>query len=126
MYAVELEVFEEFVTEAIENLPEPYHSKIDNVAFFIEEEPSIEQRQRLGLRPCQSLFGLYEGVSLPRRNGQTGNMLPDSIIIFRTAHIQFTNDENEMKLQVSNTVWHEVAHYFGLGHDRIHELERKS
>jgi predicted Zn-dependent protease with MMP-like domain len=118
--------FELLVTQSIERLPEPYKSKINNVAFFVEPEPSLEQRQKLGLRPCQSLFGLYEGVPLTHRMGQTGNLLPDKITIFKIPHLQHANNYKELKLQVANTVWHEVAHYFGLDHRRIHQLENKS
>ena len=125
MYSVEQEVFEKYVTDSIGRLPEPYNSKIQNLAFFVEPEPSIEQRQKLGLRPCQSLFGLYEGVPLPARMGQTGNILPDKITVFKNTHEQFAQDEASLKHQVANTVWHEVAHYFGLSHKRIHELENK-
>jgi predicted Zn-dependent protease with MMP-like domain len=125
MYHISQEQFETYVTESIDRLPEPYKSRIENIAFFVEEEPYIEQRQRLGLRPCQSLFGLYEGVPLPQRNGYTGNMLPDRITIFKNTHEYFANNESELQQQVINTVWHEVAHYFGLDHKRIHELENK-
>lgn len=125
MYKIENEVFEQFVTDSIDILPEPYKSKLQNMAFFVEPEPSIEQRQCLGLRPCQSLFGLYEGVPLPARNGYEGNMLPDRITIFKNTHEQFAHDEASLRKQITNTVWHEVAHYFGLGHKRIHELENK-
>jgi predicted Zn-dependent protease with MMP-like domain len=125
MFTIEQEQFESFVTQAIERLPEPYKSSIQNVAFFVEEEPDAEQRERLGLRPCQSLFGLYEGIPLPKRNGYTGNMLPDRITIFKKTHEQFANTEEDVLKQVTNTVWHEVAHYFGLDHKRIHELQNK-
>lgn len=125
MYSINNEQFEKIVTDSIERLPEPYNSKINNVAFFVEPEPSLEQRQKLGLRPCQSLFGLYEGIPLTQRMGQTGNLLPDKITIFKIPHEQFATNLDELKIQVANTVWHEVAHYFGLDHKRIHELENK-
>lgn len=116
--------FEHYVTEAIDTVPEPYKSQMQNIAFFVEDEPSIEQRQKLGLRPCQSLFGLYEGVPLPARNGSNTNLLPDRITVFRLTHEQFANTQFELQKQVHNTVWHEVAHYFGLDHKHIHELEQ--
>lgn len=118
------EQFEKYVTDAIATVPEPYKSQMQNIAFFVEDEPSQEQRQKLGLRPCQSLFGLYEGVPLPARNGSNANMLPDRITVFRLTHEQFANSVEELQKQVHNTVWHEVAHYFGLDHKRIHELEQ--
>jgi predicted Zn-dependent protease with MMP-like domain len=125
MYSVEQSQFEQYVTESIDRLPEPYKSNITNIAFFVESEPNDEQRARLGLRPCQSLFGLYEGVPLPARHGNNGNLLPDRITIFKNTHELYAQDEASLKKQIANTVWHEVAHYFGLDHKRIHELENK-
>lgn len=118
--------FEDIVTNAISKVPKPYSDKIDNIAFFVEYEPSAEQRLALGLRPCQSLFGLYEGVPLTERRGGYALTLPDKITIFKKTHEQYASNLDELKNQVVNTVWHEVAHYFGLNHDKIYALERDS
>jgi predicted Zn-dependent protease with MMP-like domain len=125
MYIIEQQEFEDLVTESIGKIPDPYRGNISNLAFFVEAEPSPEQRSRLGLRPCQSLFGLYEGVPLPARGGNNTNLLPDKITVFKNTHEQHANSLDELKHQITNTVWHEVAHYFGLNHNRIHELENK-
>jgi predicted Zn-dependent protease with MMP-like domain len=125
MYTVDTKEFELIVTESIDRLPEPYKSNIYNIAFFVDDEPSPEQLERLGIRPCHSLFGLYEGVPLPMRGGNNSNLLPDRITIFKNTHQQHVNNIKELKLQVANTVWHEVAHYFGLDHKKIRELENK-
>ena len=117
--------FEDIVTKAISKVPEPYASKIDNIAFFVEDQPSDQQRQALGLRPCQSLFGLYEGVPLTERRGGYALTLPDRITIFKLTHEQYASNLEELNRQVINTVWHEVAHYFGLNHDKIYALESK-
>ena len=94
------------------------------IAFLVEDEPSPQQRKQLGLRCNQTLFGLYEGVPLPKRMG-TVKITPDIITIFKKPIEQYSNSLEDVKKQVIHTVWHEVAHYFGLDHDRIHELERK-
>jgi len=118
--------FEDIVTNAISKVPKPYADRIDNIAFFVEDEPSLEQRQALGLRPCQSLFGLYEGVPLTERRGGYALTLPDKITIFKNTHDQYASNIDELNRQVINTVWHEVAHYFGLNHDKIYALENKN
>jgi predicted Zn-dependent protease with MMP-like domain len=123
MYTIEKTVFEGLVTNTIESLPKERLDAIKNVVFLVEDEPSEEQRQTLGLRPCQSLFGLYQGVPLTERRGGYALTLPDRITIFQTPHMLFANTFEELTAQVKNTVWHEVAHYFGLNHDRIEELE---
>ena len=58
MYSIEKPVFEELVTQAIKGLPKERIDAIKNIVFLVDDEPSEEQRKSLGLRPCQSLFGL--------------------------------------------------------------------
>lgn len=116
--------FEDLVEQAIARIKEPYKSGLKNIAFLVEDEPSEAQRKQLGLHCNQTLFGLYEGVPLPQRGGST-KLLPDLISIFKGPLERASTSSHELADQVGRTVWHEVAHYYGLNHDRIHALERK-
>ena len=125
MFRVTNNLFEELVEDGINAIPPPFNGKIENIAFIVEDEPSPEQRRQLGLRCDQTLFGLYEGVPLPLRMGAT-KLMPDKITIFKNPIEHYAKTLKDVKDQVKHTVWHEVAHYFGLDHDRIHELENKN
>jgi len=116
--------FEAIVNEGIERVPSIYRDKLDNVAFIIEDEPSAGQRQKMSLRPGETLFGLYEGVPLPRRGGVT-KILPDKITIFKLPLMAASTSLAELRRNVGHTIWHEVAHYFGLDHARIDQLDSK-
>jgi predicted Zn-dependent protease with MMP-like domain len=72
--------FESIVNHAVEQTPEPYKSRLENIAFLIEDEPTPYQRQQMSLRPGETLFGLYEGLPLPRRGGSM-KLLPDKITV---------------------------------------------
>jgi len=117
--------FEKIVGEAIDAIPTPYIDRLENVAFIIEDEPTPEQVQKLGLRCNDLLFGLYEGVPLPQRNGGT-KLLPDKITLFMKPLQSVSHNIDELTKHVKKTIWHEVAHYYGLGHKRIHFLEESS
>jgi predicted Zn-dependent protease with MMP-like domain len=80
---------------------------------------------QLKLYPNETLFGLYEGVPLPARGGMT-KLLPDKITIFKNPALIYSRNAEELKEHIRHTIWHEVAHYYGLDHKRIHELERKN
>ncbi|MFT4532232.1 MAG: putative Zn-dependent protease with MMP-like domain [Candidatus Saccharimonadales bacterium] len=121
---MKMEEFEQLVSAAIDNIPELYQEKLGNVNFRTEDEPSEDQRQKLGLRRCDALFGLYEGVPLTGRGGATHSIVPDVITIFRTPMVDIFNSPESLKKQVYETVWHEVAHYYGLNHERIHKAKR--
>lgn len=118
------EQFEELLKEAIDRIPPPYDSKLENVAFILEDDPTPDQRRRLNLYPNETLFGLYEGVPLPQRNG-TLKLLPDKITIFRNPLLAASLNPRQLRHNIGHTVWHEVAHYYGLNHQRIHELDQK-
>lgn len=124
MIKISFEEFEEIVSNAIDNIPPLYKEHLKNMAFLIENTPTPEQRKQLDLRCSDLLFGLYEGVPLPRRGGTT-KLLPDKITIFKKPIETISNDLSDVIKNVQHTVWHEVAHYYGLDHKRIHELEQK-
>lgn len=116
------EQFADFIDEAIESLPKVHRNSIDNVAIVYADEPTPEQREAQGLNEYQTLFGLYEGVPLAQRNGST-SFGPDKITIFKLPMEAQSETLADLKEHVRHTVWHEVAHYFGLDHDQIHALE---
>lgn len=116
--------FEQIVSKAIDGIPKRYLDRLENVAFIVEDEVNKEKRAQLGLGPHDMLFGLYEGAPLPMRQGQT-KLLPDKITLYKKPLLAVSRNSTELKQQIKKTIWHEVAHYFGLGHGRINELEQK-
>jgi predicted Zn-dependent protease with MMP-like domain len=118
------EQFEDFLDEAIKAVPQPYNKRLENVAFLIEDYPSAEQRQKLNLYPNETLFGLYEGVPLTKRGGAL-KLLPDKITVFKQPLLAVSRTPAQLRRNIGHTIWHEVAHYFGLDHDRIHQLDAK-
>lgn len=122
MFQVSDAEFEESIADAIDAIPEKYYERIKNVVFTAEDNPSPEQRQKLHLRGDQTLFGLYEGIPLGKRGGNYSLVLPDKITIFKHP-IEYTSHNHiDLKRQVHKTVWHEVAHYFGLSHEEMDKL----
>lgn len=116
--------FDKYLSEAIDSIPSPYDKHLQNVAFLVEDFPTEEQRRKLNLYPNETLFGLYEGVPLPQRGGSL-KLLPDKITIFKMPLLATSHSPQELRQNIGHTVWHEVAHYYGLDHQRIHELDSK-
>jgi predicted Zn-dependent protease with MMP-like domain len=114
--------FGKYVEAGMAAIPPLYQKYLQNVAFIVEDYPTEAQRVKLNLYANETLFGLYEGVPLPQRNG-TLKLLPDKITIFKKPMEAFANSPKQIEEQVRHTIWHEVAHYYGLDHQRIHELD---
>lgn len=119
------EAFEAIIADAMDTLPERFLKHVNNVAIVWENDPTPMQREKLKLRGDQSLYGLYEGIPLTQRNNNYSLVLPDKITIFKNPTLFHAHTIEDVKKQVKNTLWHEIAHHYGLGHDRIHELEDK-
>ena len=116
------ESFETIVAEALETLPAEFARHLDNVEVQIELRPTREHRRAVGLKPWQSLYGLYQGVPLTQRAGG-GPLLPDLITIFQEPLERDFPGREALRAQVRRTLLHEIAHFFGISDDRLHELD---
>ena len=114
--------FQDLINQALEELPGEHVKNIDNVAILYEDMPTEQQIADAGLHQNQTLLGLYEGVPLTKRQGMT-RTLPDKITLFKQPLQWHANTLEELKEEIKHTVWHEVAHYYGLDHDKIRDLE---
>lgn len=122
MIEVSDDEFQQLIDQALSELPGQHAQGIQNIAILYEDEPTPEQRVELELRHDQTLLGLYQGVPLPQRQGMQPT-LPDRITLFRKPLQWQATTKDELKAAIRHTLWHEIAHYYGLDHDRINELE---
>ena len=106
------EQFHSWVKEGVETLPSWVQGKLTNVALLVALRPSRRQRTENHIGAHETLFGLYEGVPLVER-GNESPLLPDTITIFIEPIREAYEREEDMRTCVHNTIWHEVAHYFG-------------
>jgi len=120
--------FEKMVNAGIAAIPKRFLQKLDNVSIVIEDDPTPAQKEKLHLRQGWTLFGLYEGVPQTKRGAYYGAVLPDKITIFKNPIIQTARDAEHVKEIVKNTVWHEIAHHFGMNEAEVRqsELRRKA
>lgn len=117
-------VFEQLIEKAMGELPQEYIKNLDNVAITFADEPTPEQLQKQGVREGSLLLGLYEGIPLTRRlSSSYSGVLPDKITLFKLPIQIVARDEAQLYEQIKRTLWHEIAHHYGLDHDRIHSLE---
>jgi len=125
MHDVSDEQFDKLISQAMDELPQEYIERLSNVLITYEDKPSKEQREKLKLRCNETLFGLYEGIPLTARGNNYTMVLPDRITLFKHPILESSHDAYSLRDQVKRTLWHEIAHYYGLDHDRIHKLENK-
>jgi len=123
MHEVELEEFERLVAEAVHGLPPEFARRIANVEFSVEEWARPDDYARTGAPPRSTLLGVYRGIPLTRRTAGYNMVVPDRIVIFRQPLQHLAADEADLEQRVARVVRHEIAHYFGISDDRLHELD---
>jgi predicted Zn-dependent protease with MMP-like domain len=110
---------EGLVIDALEALPAPFRDQLGSVAIVIEEEASPTQLESVGAR---GLYGLYQGVPRTRWAAE-GAPIPSKITIFRGPLVRANRSPERLAAAVADTVYHEIAHHFGISDARLHELQ---
>ena len=113
--------FRRLVERALDEIPEELAARMDNVVVLVRNQPTDEELESLGLGPRETLLGLYVGRPLTSR-GWYGETLPDRIMIYQQPIESICHSEEEVVVQVRETVLHEVAHHFGIDDDRLDEI----
>jgi predicted Zn-dependent protease with MMP-like domain len=105
------EEFERLVVAGLDSLPDAMVEGLDNVVFVVEDHPEGEE-----------ILGLYDGVALPDRGTYGYGELPDRIVVYRLPLLGHCDTREQLVNEIRITLVHEIAHYFGIDDDRLHEL----
>lgn len=116
------EEFEKLVGEGIDSIDPKFLAKLKNVDIVIEDNPTPQQLEKLKIRGGV-LFGLYEGIPLTKRAGY-GNVLPDKITLFKKSFERVYGSPESIRRAVKDTVWHEIAHHFGMDEHQVRQAEK--
>lgn len=116
------DTFAELVLEALDDLPEQFREKLQNVEIAVEDWPDAETMRLARVRNRSSLLGFYHGIPLPERTQGYNMVMPDKISIYRQPILMHARNRREVRERVSRVLRHEVAHYFGIDDERLREI----
>ena len=119
------EEFDRLVEAAWARIPPRFRKRLKNVALMVEPEPTPQQLAGARVPRGGTLLGLYEGRPLTRRSVFEPFAMPDRIIIFQGPHERLATGPAHLAKMVMDTVWHEVAHYFGMNEQQVRAAERR-
>ena len=117
--------FDTLVAAACKRIPARFRKRMQNVAILTAAEPSPDQLARGRVPRGGTLLGLYEGRPLTTRSVFDSFTMPDRITIFQGPHERLARGPAHLERMVEDTVWHEVAHYFGMDEGRVRAAERR-
>jgi predicted Zn-dependent protease with MMP-like domain len=104
--------FEKLVEEALERLPAEFRNRLANVAIIIEDAPPEEAE------PGTLLLGLFHGVPWTGKSVFYATP-PDQILLYQENIEAVSENDDEIRRQVRDTLLHELGHYFGLNEDEL-------
>ena len=107
------DAFEELVVDELDRLPDDMVEGLDNVVFVVEDRPEDGSLD---------LLGLYDGLALTERTQYGMGELPDRIVVYREPHLAACDDEDKLRDEVHTTLVHEIAHFYGIDDEQLHEL----
>ena len=106
--------FAGLVEEALRAVPLRFRRHLRNVAVIVVSDA-----------PEPRLLGLYEGTPLTERSTAAAMTLPDRISIFQRPHEEAAQSFAHLRRMVHQTVWHELAHFFGMDERQVRDWERQ-
>jgi predicted Zn-dependent protease with MMP-like domain len=113
---------ESLVAQALDELPAEFAELLDNVVVTVEEEPTDEDLETVGMDPDDpegdELFGLYHGIPLTERD-TFYDSLPDRVVIYAGPIRRCCETRREAIEEIKKTVVHELGHYFGMDEDQM-------
>ena len=117
--------FDQLISQAMDELPKRDIENLQNVVVTYADEPDVHQKKKMNLRHDSLLLGLYEGIPLTQRWAGYNLVLPDKITLFKLPIVTYCElTHTDLREQVKHTLWHEIAHFYGLNHTEIHKREK--
>ena len=113
MIDVSADEFEQLVIDELDALPDEMIDGLENVVFVTEDRPEDGSLD---------LLGLYDGIALTERGQYGFGELPDRIILYREPLLAIVENLSELKDEIHVTLVHEIAHFYGLDDEQLHEL----
>ena len=114
--------FGELVEQALQELPEPFASFLEEVPVEIRDRPTPKQLKGLGLTDDELLLGLYHGRPRTERSVEDSGRMPDVIYIFQEDIQLVSRNETDLIRQVRTTVLHEIGHHFGMDEEDLDDV----
>jgi predicted Zn-dependent protease with MMP-like domain len=123
--APSLAEMEALASDAFDALPAEVRAACAGLAIRVEDWPSDEMLDDLGIEDAFELTGLYDGISLPEKRHDDVPAGPDMVWLFRRPLLEEWVDRGDVALGalVAHVLVHEIAHHLGWSDDDIARID---
>ena len=123
--APSLAEFEAIAHEAFQRLPKEFRDRCEGVVIQIDDNPTEEVLDAMGIQSELDLMGLFQGVGLPFQSESAPVQMPNMVWLYRVPILLYWAEHEEaLGAIIAHVLVHEIGHHFGLSDDDMYEIER--
>jgi predicted Zn-dependent protease with MMP-like domain len=119
-------LFSDHVRRALEEMPEEFRKKMENVEILVEDFADRETLDSVGVESPYGLLGLYVGVPITQQSVFSVSPVPDRICLYRMPILRSVRNRKEIAEKIREVLIHEVGHHFGFDDHELDEMSRRS
>jgi predicted Zn-dependent protease with MMP-like domain len=117
--------FEVIATNAYRRLPAHFRAKCEGVVIHVEDYPTDEVLDTMGVQSELELMGLFHGVGLPFQSESAPVQMPNMVWLYRVPILLYwAEHEESLGAIITHVLVHEIGHHFGLSDDDMYSIER--
>jgi len=114
---------EALAAQAFARLPETFRALCEDLIIRVDDFPTQEVLDTMGLRSRYDLLGLFQGIGVPFRPDVTG-LMPNMIWLYRRPILAYWHERNDsLAAIVTHVLVHEIGHHFGFSDEDMEEIE---
>lgn len=119
--------FEAIAQAAYRRLPTRFRALTGDLLIRIEDFPTDEVLDQMGIDSPFELLGLYSGVDLARKSVMDVSGVPDMVFLYRRPILDYWAEHEEtLGGLVAHVLIHEIGHHFGLSDDDMARIESEA
>ncbi len=125
--APSLAELETLADTAYRRLPDAFRKLTGDLVIRVEDFPTDEVLDQLGIESPFDLLGLYTGVDLARKSVMDVSAMPDMVFLYRRPILDYWAEHEEaLGTILTHVLIHEIGHHFGLSDDDMERIEAEA
>jgi predicted Zn-dependent protease with MMP-like domain len=125
--APSLAELEALAEAAFARLPSRFRQLCAHLVIRVDDFPSDDVLQEMGLESEFDLLGLFQGVGLPFQSESAPVRMPNLIFLYRRPILDYWAEHDEtLAAIVTHVLIHEIGHHFGLSDADMMAIEHSA
>lgn len=123
--APSLAEFDVLAGEVFRHLPMKFRALCEGLVIQVDDFPTEEVLDQLGIENEFDLLGLFQGVGLPFRTESAPVQMPNMVWLYRRPILDYWAEHDETLGDIiKHVLVHEVGHHFGLSDADMEAIEK--